>query len=68
MIVTPGAPLKWRGHDSRMIDLPVDQMIELYRDGASLTELAHVMGCGTTTVWRRLRAAGVTLRKQGVKG
>jgi DNA-directed RNA polymerase specialized sigma24 family protein len=51
------------------IDLDTDRALALYRQGWTLQEIGTAMGCSLQTVWRRLRAARVTLRKpnQGVR-
>jgi len=55
-------PLRWRGDDPRRLPVEVRLMVRLYRHGATLQQIASLLGCGTTTVWRRLREAGESRR------
>ncbi len=43
----------------------VDELRRLYDQGLSLSAIARQAGCSLTTVWRKLSAAGVTLRPPG---
>ena len=50
--------------------VPVDvaEAIRMYEDGMTLMEVGKRLGCSWMTVQRRLKAAGVDVRKQGVRG
>lgn len=65
MIVSP-EPLPWRGR-SRQLDLPVDQIVALYREGYTIPEIASVLAVGTATIPRRLVQANEPRRKQGTR-
>jgi transposase len=47
------------------IDLPVDAIAADYIEGHSQAQLAELYGVSSTTILRRLRAAGVTARRVG---
>lgn len=44
------------------IDLPVEEIVVRYEAGESTPELGRAYGVHTTTIWKRLRAAGVEMR------
>lgn len=50
------------------IDLPVDEMAARYEAGESLRELARFYGVSKKTVWNRLGAADVKMRRSGWPG
>lgn len=41
---------------------------KLYLQGESIYDIAKIVGISPTGVWKRLKAQGVTLRKNGLKG
>ena len=47
------------------IDLPIEEIATRYGVGEGTYELACSYGVSQSTVWRRLRAAGVALRARG---
>jgi len=47
---------------SRWTDAQLQEATNLYLGGASLSSVGRQFGIGATTVWNRLRAAGVTLK------
>jgi acyl CoA:acetate/3-ketoacid CoA transferase alpha subunit len=49
------------------INLPMDEIIKDYQSGMSLRELGGWYGCGTSTIVRQLRKAGVQIRKGNTK-
>lgn len=51
----------------RNIELPIDEIVELYESGLTTAEIGEMFGCSYTTVNRRLKSAGVELRSVGVK-
>lgn len=46
-------------HSRRTYRLTDEQMVTMYRDGASIADVADAAGCGRETVHHRLRAAGL---------
>lgn len=52
--------------DTRIIDLPLGEIIRLYESGMSTTELGNKFGVSYQTIIRRLNRAGVNVRKVGV--
>ena len=50
----------------KQIYFPLDEVAARYRTGESLPELARAYSIGTTTVWRRLRNAGIKMRSCGL--
>lgn len=51
---------------AKLSDDQVDEMIALYRDGATVYELANQFGCHRQTVSRWLRSRGVHMRLTGM--
>lgn len=49
-----------------MYSLPITEIAQLYEDGDTIYTLAKIYGVGRMTILRRLRAAGVKIRKVGV--
>lgn len=47
---------------SAFIDLPLDKIVNRYRDGHSLKEIGDFYGVADTTVLNRLRSLGVNTR------
>lgn len=45
------------------IHVDTARIVALYRGGATCEQIARQFGVGTTTVWRRLVAAGVDMRR-----
>lgn len=48
------------------IDLDVDQIKQLYAEGNSTIKIGELLGCSYTTVNRRLKEAGVDVRKRSL--
>jgi hypothetical protein len=44
------------------------RIVGLYREGWTLGMISAAVGVSKPTVWRRLRANRITLRKPGTKG
>lgn len=49
------------------IELPTDAIVSAYRAGMPLREIAAFYGVGIPTVWRRLKAARVAMRRPGLR-
>lgn len=45
--------------------LPVEELVERYRSGATLADLASLYGCSLHAIRRTLVAAGVAIRSRG---
>jgi DNA-binding MarR family transcriptional regulator len=63
--VTVTALLKRHGNELRHAGLAPEQIpvaASLYRQGWSLAKLGDLLGADPSTVWRKLRAAGVRMR------
>lgn len=45
----------------RKIDLPVDEIIELYQGGKNCSEISDIYDCSTTPIMNRLRENGIEL-------
>lgn len=50
---------------AKRADLPIDEVVRRYHDGASLRYLAAAFGVSTGTIRNRLAAAGVQVRRPG---
>lgn len=50
-----------------MIALPTDAIVTSYLAGMPLREIAVFYGVGIPTVWRRLKAARVPMRRPGLR-
>lgn len=48
------------------IELPLDAIVTAYLSGTPLREIAAFYGVGIPTVWRRLKAARVAMRRPGL--
>ena len=51
---------------TQALTLPIDELVEGYREGVSLTKLAKTYGVSRSTITRKIKDAGVTLRPSGV--
>lgn len=49
----------------KLVEIDVAEITRLYEDGNSLMEIGELFGCSWMTVNRRLKAAGVQIRKTG---
>ena len=52
----------------QQVPCDVAEAIRMYEDGMTLMEVGKRLGCSWMTVQRRLKAAGVEVRKQGARG
>lgn len=68
-VVREAGALGIRDHDPRCKFTPTqeEEMVTLYRDGASLGDVARRFGSQHETVWRILKRRGLTLRAPGGK-
>lgn len=53
---------------SRYVDIDIDTAMELYKSGRTLTDIGKKFGCSYMTVKRRLKSAGVAIRKRAPRG
>lgn len=49
----------------RYKELPIAEIVARYQDGMSTLKLESIYGVDRSTIWRRLRSAGVKMRRCG---
>ena len=50
----------------KLTDVQIKQILYLYEDGMSVTEVAKTVGCGEWSAWNQLKVAGIEIR--GARG